>query len=67
MIRSASSAVLQAFVHGPISQASKAEARRLQERVAELLAPMLDIITAISVIQVGALMSTKEIVVYPEV
>ena len=45
-------AAVQAFIHGPLSQASKAEARRLQETVAEYLAPMLDIITAMPAIQV---------------
>ena len=44
---------VQAFIHGPLSQASKAEARRLQETVAEYLAPMLDIITAMPAIQVS--------------
>ena len=43
---------MQAFIHGPLSQAGKAEARRLQETVAEYLAPMLDIITAMPAIQV---------------
>ncbi len=44
---------MQAFVYGPLSQAGKAEARRLQETVAEYLAPMLDIITAMPAIQVS--------------
>lgn len=43
---------VQAFIHGPLSHASKAEARRLQETVAEYLAPMLDVITAMPAIQV---------------
>lgn len=43
---------MQAFIHGPLSQAGKAEARRLQEIVAEYLAPMLDIITAMPSMQV---------------
>ena len=44
---------VQAFIYGPLSQAGKAEARRLQETVAEYLAPMLDIITAMPAIQVS--------------
>lgn len=44
----------QAFIRGQLSQAGKAEARRLQETVAEYLAPMLDIITAMPAIQVGS-------------
>ena len=48
---------LQAFIHGPLSQAGKTEARRLQETVAELLAPMLDIITAMPPLQVEALLA----------
>jgi len=43
---------MQAFIHGSLSQAGKAEARRLQETVAEYLAPMLDIITAMPAVQV---------------
>ena len=43
---------LQAFIHGPLSHAGAAEMRRLQEAVAELLAPMLDIITAMPTVQV---------------
>ena len=44
---------MQAFIHGPLSQTGKAEARRLQETAAEYLAPMLDIITAMPAIQVN--------------
>ena len=45
---------LQAFIYGPLSHAGTAETRRLQETVAELLAPMLDIITAMPTVQVDS-------------
>jgi len=43
---------MQAFIYGSLSQAGKVEASRLQETVAEYLAPILDIITAMPAVQV---------------
>ena len=50
---------LQAFIHGPLSHASTAETRRLQETIAELLAPMLDIITAMPTVQVDFVIASS--------